>query len=109
MHTDHDLVYIDIPVHVSAIVNLTDSNSPVSFIMTNIHRMLTLYSCMHVVWFYRYHTLYTMVWVCGYAFKQNSGSTIAERAIDNVGVSSYPTKNSHTTKDIARLAVKHIL
>ena len=43
------------------------------------------------------------------ALKQYGGGSIAERSVDNVGVSGDPPNVSHTGKDVTRSVVKHIL
>ena len=41
--------------------------------------------------------------------KQHSGSSVAERTIDHIGMASNPANVSHTCIDISRTVVKHIL
>lgn len=43
------------------------------------------------------------------ALKKDSGTTIAEGAVDHIGVSRDPADVCHTAKDVPVLVVKHIL
>ena len=43
------------------------------------------------------------------ALKENTGSSITERAVDHIGVASDPTDVCHTCKYVTRAEVEYIL
>ena len=52
---------------------------------------------------------YTWIRVCWNTLKQDSGGSIAERAVHHVGVASDPANVSNTCIHITRTVVKHVL
>ena len=54
-------------------------------------------------------TASTWVGIHGVALKENSGSSIAEGAVDHVRVSSDPANVCHTGKNVSRMVVEYIL